>query len=106
MMFKRRCLYGGLIGFFIPAALFGILSALSTLDIEFARNPVTYSLVIGLTLIELPMVALGRSLRLPIENGGAAFMLYDLNVFGYILILLFWAFAGALLGLIFYRKPF
>ena len=82
---------GGLIGLFIPLILF-ILNNFN------GSNPIIYLLTCALALIEVPVVVLGRFLRLPIETGETAFIQYQLTTFGYVLTVFFWAFTGAFFG--------
>ena len=90
---------GGLIGIFVPIILGGIVLLLISLKIPLGENPITPIFVIALCLLELPTVIVGRGLGLPIENGGAAFLLYDFSALGYILTIIIWALIGALIGL-------
>ena len=60
-----------------------------------------------MTILELPIVQIGKALNIPIENRKIVFMLFDLNILGYSLLFLFWGFIGGLIGWIVgrIRKP-
>jgi hypothetical protein len=57
-------------------------------------NLVLFPLLIVAIFVEVPAVTVGRALNLPIESGGAAFMLYNLSPFGYRYVSMFWLAAG------------
>lgn len=98
MQIKKYWLRGGLIGLGVPLALFGIFTILAGLNIELGRFPLSELIVFALVIMELPAAIIGRSLGLPIETGGAAFLLYKFNALGYVLTLAFWIFVGAFIG--------
>ncbi|MDD4957610.1 MAG: hypothetical protein PHH49_07915 [Candidatus Omnitrophica bacterium] len=108
MRAKRYWLRGALTGLFVPMALFGIFLLLVLMDFEFGRIPLTKMVVSAIAVLELPIVYIGRALELPIEVGGAAFLIYDFTVLGYVLMVAFWVvvgmFIGCLLDNIYYRE--
>ncbi|MDP2905290.1 MAG: hypothetical protein Q8O22_03185 [Candidatus Omnitrophota bacterium] len=98
MQTKNLWLRGALIGLFVPLFLFGIFLILTGFNVEFGRHPLAGLIIIALAILEMPVAIIGRSLGLPIETGGAAFLLYQFNALGYILTIVFWVSAGAFLG--------
>ena len=101
---RKYCLRGGLIGLLVPLTLFVIFRVLAGLNIELGRFPLTALIVFALAILELPVAIIGRSLGLPIEIGGTAFILYEFNALGYALTALFWIFVGAFIGWLMGRK--
>lgn len=104
MQAKRYWLRGALIGLFAPSCLFGIFLILAGLNIEFGRFPLAGLIIIALAIFEIPVAIIGRSLGLPIETGGAAFLLYEFNALGYTLTIIFWIFVGAFIGWLIDKK--
>lgn len=101
---NRFWIRGGLIGTAIPLVLFGLFQQLNSSGIAFGENPLTAFLVLALAFMELPTAIIGRTLGLPIEAGGAAFLIYNFTVLGYILTITFWALVGVLFGWIIDKK--
>jgi hypothetical protein len=97
-------LLGGLIGLFIPLILFGLFLILNSFGTSFGGNPITALLVFAIAFIQLPIVIMGRTLGLPIETGGEAFIMYNFTPLGYILTVIFWTLLGALCGWIINKK--
>jgi len=97
-------LRGGLVGLFTPFILFGLFLILNSFNIEFGSNPITSLLIFAMAFMQLPAVVIGRALGLPIETGGAAFILYNFTIFGYILTIFFWVLIGVLFGWIIDRR--
>ena len=98
MQKKRYLLIGALFGLIVPVILFGIFSILSHLNVEIGKSPLSVLIIFTLALLEAPIAIIGRSLNLPIETGGAAFILFQFNAFGYFLTLLFWTLVGLFVG--------
>lgn len=91
-------LWGGLVGLMIPTALFALFQVLGCFRVAFGEHLLTTALIIAISVLELPTVIIGRALHLPIENGGAAFVIFDLSPFGHMLAIVFWVFVGLLIG--------
>lgn len=104
MHYNRFWLQGALIGLLIPLILFGLFMMLNSFNIAFGANPLTALLIFALAFVELPIAIIGRTLGLPIEAGGAAFLIYDFTALGYILTIMFWALTGVLFGWFIDRK--
>jgi hypothetical protein len=91
-------LRGGLTGLLFPGSLLGLLEILTCLRIAFWENFLAWYLLFAISLMEMPVVIIGRRLNLPIETGGVAFLLYELSPVGYFLVFLFWGLLGLILG--------
>ena len=97
-------LIGGFVGFLIPLFLFGTLTILTRFDIEFARFPFAAFIIFALAILEFPVAFIARSWGLPVEAGGSAFLFYDFNALGYILMGTFWILVGTLIGWLIDKK--
>ena len=87
-----------MIGFFIPLVLFAVLSALTKLNVAPGAHLITALPAFTLFLMELPGVAVGRALGLPVEIGAVAQPFYDLNAFGCVFVVMLWFLFGSLAG--------
>lgn len=87
-------------GFLLPALLMATMALLMVAKTLTGEHPISAAVVMGLALCEMPPVIIGRSLGLPIETGGPAFIIYELNGLGYLLVVLFWTFTGGMLGML------
>ena len=94
----RCCIIGGATGLGLPSCLFLVFSILNSFGIAFGENPATSALVIAIALLEIPIALVGRSIGLPIESGGDAFILFDFNTLGYVLVDMYWMAIGILTG--------
>ena len=101
-LYEHFWLRGGLIGLFIPLSLFGLFMLLRIFNVQI--RGITVFLVFTMFIMQVPIATIGDLLKLPINAGGAAFILSDFNVLGNILVLIFWSIAGALIGWIVDRK--
>ncbi len=91
-------LWGGFYGFLIPAALFTLFQIMICFRVAFLDFLFSTWLIFAIAFMEMPPVSAARALNLPIENGGAAFIMCDLNALGYLFVLLFWTVVGVFLG--------
>jgi hypothetical protein len=90
--------FGGIIGAIVPMTLLLIFKILSYCNICFGDHLLSSLLIFAIALLQRPVVILGRALNLPIETGGPAFIMYELNFFGWSLVILAWGFAGAIVS--------
>ncbi len=97
---KTPWMRGALIGAGTVTALAVLFLILNLFGVPFGQVPPLGLLVVALSLITMPVSIIGRVLHLPLENGGAAFMIADLNALGCAAVVLFWALVGALIALV------
>ncbi len=79
-------LYGAVLGLIAPALLFGLLDCTFDNQTIMWTDPLKGLTVFTILLMQLPVVIVGRALALPVESGGAAFILFNLSQLGYILL--------------------
>ena len=101
---NKLWLKGGLIGFLIPLFLLALNTILNSFHSELSGNPIAPFVIFALFLLELPIIFIGRALKLPIETGETAFIMFNFTPLGYILTMVFWAAVGAFFGWIADRK--
>ena len=99
MQLPRFIFYGTVIGFLLP--VFFIVASYLAFQCKFplGDNFFTATAIIVLGLIEIPPVIIGGALNLPIENGGIAFLIADLNISGYLLVILFYVTLGLIIDI-------
>jgi hypothetical protein len=91
---------GAIVGLLIPTFLFGLFALSSAMHVGLGENPLTAVLVIALGFMEIPAVMIARTLNLPIETGGVAFLVFNLNAFGSFCVAMFWGIVGAVVGFV------
>lgn len=79
-------LKGGVIGLFMP--LFSIIG------LHLGIIP----FVIPIAFMSIPITIIGGALELPIIASDIGFLFPDFNIFGYILIIMFWTCVGTIIG--------
>ena len=96
----RSALIGGLGIALCVLAIIGGFFLIVANNSDISENPIGMFLLFALALLEIPAVIIGRALKLPFENGAAAFLVYDLNLLGYALVVVFWGLVGTAAGVI------
>jgi len=99
MRLSRFKFYGTIIGIFLPIFFIAASNLAFQCKFPLGDNFFTATAIIALGLIEIPPVIIGRALNLPIENGGIAFLIADLNASGYLLVILFYGILGLIIDI-------
>jgi len=100
-MFWKKWSYwskGGVIGLLTPLLICFFITILNNLNVAFGEVPFAGWLVVGMAFLEVPIIIIGRVLRLPVETGNTAFIMFDLTIFGEIFVFFFWLCVGTLIG--------
>jgi hypothetical protein len=99
MSITRRAARGAIVGLVVPLIAFAIFFALEKLNVRLMDHYITELFLLALAILEIPGVSIGRTLGLPIEASDIAFVLIDLNAFGYALVVATWGVLGSLIDM-------
>ncbi len=90
--------WGGMIGFMLAVVPLVLFQIFSSFRVNLGDNLIGPILIFSIAILQIPIVFLGRMLKLPIESGGVAFIMCNLSPFGNLLLVVFWTVIGVLLG--------